>query len=160
MDRVFGKNDLIAAYVEARRNDHPHASFETYYKALFETLQNAFGIRMSHDAISSFDGKVFFVLFNQVVSSYIRLTARDGLLEGGLLETKIEGLGETGLSINQKREKIWDFRQQSVSLHLELLAQVFDLIWGPLERTVTDNDLKRLGFDLEPPNIADFWDEM
>jgi hypothetical protein len=157
---TFNKSDLIEAFIEAQRTDHPHKDFEQYHKRWFEVLQQAFGIEMSTQGIPSFDGKVFFLLFNQTCSSYLRLTARDGVLEGGLLEKKIEELGELGVKINQKREKIWDLERQNRETHLEILHNLFDVIWSSLEKTVTIKDLNALGFNLQKPEIHNYWGKL
>ena len=156
MQHVFDHSSLVWAYVESQRKDQPNLGFEIYYRELFRVLQRALHVDMSSSEIESFDGKVFFLLFKNVVSSYLKLTARDGVLEAGLLEVKIEQLGEIGERINQNRSRIHQLKQQSIEAHLELLNDTFPQIWKPLRQSVTRDELKQFGFDREPPNISDY----
>jgi hypothetical protein len=157
---VFDHSSLVLAYIESQRTDHPHVDFETYHQDLSQALQNAFGITMTRDGIESFDGKVFFMLFSGVVRSWLHLTARDGLLEAGLLERKIEELGDVGEKINQQRSQIYQLQQQGIAAHLELLNNIFHQIWKPTRIQVSRDELKEFGFNREPPNISDYWDEL
>jgi hypothetical protein len=160
MQDVFDHSSLVWACVESQRKDHPHLDFKTYHQELFHVLQKAFDVDMTSAGIESFDGKVFSMLFSGVVRSYLQITARDGVLEAGLLEVKIEQLGEVGEKINQNRSRIHELKQQSIEAHLELLNDTFPQIWKPLKPSVTRDELKQFGFDREPPNISDYWDEM
>jgi hypothetical protein len=99
-----------------------------------------------------------FLLFHQVVRSYLRLTSQDDFFEAGLLETKILNLGTLGTEINQKRDEIYHLKQNSIQTHLDLLDNVFDLIWPIKKPSVSNLDLSELGFDLEKPNISSYYD--
>jgi hypothetical protein len=161
MQDVFDHSSLVWTYIESQRADHPHLDFKTYYQDLSHALQQAFDIDMSFDGIKSSDGKAFFMmLFGGAVRSYLQITSRDGVLEAGLLEMKIEQLGATGKKINQHRSRIYELKQQSIEAHLELLNDAFPQIWKPIRQSVTRDELKQFGFDREPPNISDYWDEM
>jgi hypothetical protein len=160
MQHVFDHSSLVWAYIESERTDHPHLDFKTYHQDLSRVLQRTFDVSMTMEGIDNFNGKVFFMFFNQVVRSYLHVNARDGILEAGLLERKIEQLGATGEKINQHRSRIHELKQQSIEAHLELLNDTFRQIWKPLRQSVTRDELRQFGFDREPPNLSDYWDEM
>ena len=157
---VFDKSSLILAIIEVRRTDHPHKDFEVYHKRLLEVLQQAFHLEFSMDGIQKPGVKAIWFLFSQTVDSYLHPNARDGVLEGGLLEMQVERLNDVGQSINTKRSSIHELKQQSSRVHLELLNELFDVLWDFPEKPVTIDDLRALGFYLEKPQIQDYWDEM
>jgi hypothetical protein len=159
MQQVFDKSDLIKAYIEATRDDW-HPDFTNYHQKRFVALQKAFAIEMTNQGVLTFDETIYLLLFRNTINSYIRLSTGDGVLEGGLLEVKLMALQARGESINQKREQLWQLQKQSLQVHFDLLLELFPLIWGELETSVTLDDLRALGFDLLEPHISDDWDEI
>ena len=157
---VFDKSNLIEAIIEVRRTDHPHKDFEVCHKRLLEVLQRAFNLEFSMDGVQKSGVTAIWFLFSQTVDSYLHLNTRDGVLEAGLMEIQIERLNDVGQSINAKRSSIHELKQQSSRVHLELLNELFDVLWDFPEKPVTMDDLRALGFHLEKPQIQDYWDEM
>jgi hypothetical protein len=155
---VFNKSSLIEAFIEARRKDHPHKDFEDYHKKLLEVLQQAFGLELSMKGVQKSGVMAIWFLFSQTVDSYLRLNARSSLLDGSLMESQIERLADSGLSLNAKRTNLHELNKQSSRMHLELLNEIFDVLWKMPEKTVTVQDLNMLGFDLEKPEIQNYWD--
>jgi hypothetical protein len=157
---IFNKSSLIEAFIEAQRKDHPHKDFENYHKKFLEVLQQAFDLELSMAGIQHSEVKAIWFLFSQTVDSYLRLDAQGGLLDGSLMELQLERLPDAGQSINAKRTNLHELNQQSSSRHLELLNEIFDVLWKMPEKTVTVQDLNMLGFDLEKPEIQNYWDEL
>ena len=157
---VFDKSNLILAIIEVRRIDHPHKDFEVYHKRLLEVLQQAFHLEFSMDGVQKSGVTAIWFLFSQTVDSYLHLNTRDGVLEAGLMEIQIERLNDVGQSINAKRSSIHELKQQSSRVHLELLNELFDVLWDFPEKPVTIDNLRALGFHLEKAQIQDYWDEM
>ncbi len=157
---VFDKSSLIEAFIEARRKDHPHKDFEDYYKKLLEVLQQAFDLELSLTGIQHSGVRAIWFLFSQTVDSYLRVNARSSLLDGSLMESQIEHLADSGQSINAKRTSLHELNQQSSRWMLELLNEIFDVLWDFPEKNLTMDDLRVLGFDLEKPEIQNYWDEL
>lgn len=157
---VFDKSSLIEAFIEVRRKYHPHKDLEIYHNRLLEVLQQAFHLEFSMNGVQKPEVKAIWFLFSKTADSYLRLNSDDGLLEADLMEIQIERLNDVRQSINAKRSSIYELKQQSSRIHLELLNELFDVLWDFPEKTMTLDDLRALGFDLEKPQIQDYWDEM
>jgi hypothetical protein len=157
---VFNKSDLIESCAESRREDHWHEDFKTYYTQLLEVLQPAFGVEISFEDVRNPKVKAIWFEFSRVIKSHLRLTGRDGFLEGGLIESQIELLGSKGDQINVTRSSLWQLQEQSREQHLKLLDELFDVLWEPIHSTVTHENLKNLGFNLNKPQLQDYWDKM
>jgi hypothetical protein len=158
--KTYDQAALIEAYIAANRTDYLHEDFTTYYKALLATLEQAFGLLVSSQGIRRAEVRPLWLLFQSTMRSYLAIkTTRSGFLEAGLLEKRLDELGDEALPIRQAEQTISRLAEESRAAHLQLLADLFTVLFGPLEKVVTSADLQALGFDdSKEPSISDYWD--
>ena len=75
-------------------------------------------------------------------------------LEAGLIETQIERLNNLEQNINAKRSSIFEPTKQSSSIHLELLIEIFDVLWDLPEKLVTLHEVRVWGLISRNPKFG------
>jgi hypothetical protein len=159
-DKTYDQASLIEAYIAAQRTDYLHEDFTTYYKALLDALEQAFGMLVSSQAIRRAEVRPLWLLFQSTTHSYLSIkTTRSGFLEAGLIDKRFDELGDEALPIRQAEQTIMRLAEENRATHLQLLADLFTILFGPLEKVVTSAELLALGFDdSKEPSLSDYWD--
>lgn len=155
----YGYRELIQTYIQTQRNDHIHPDFKNYYTGLLTQLEQLFEVNFASPPSS---GHALWMLFRATVASYLSLrTPLSGFLEAGLLVRKIEALGSQGEHIFPRSRQIEEITQTSRELHLQLLSDLFECIYGKRDLVVTSQDLASRGFDIsKEPQVADYWESL
>ncbi|MCB9855906.1 MAG: hypothetical protein H6818_09495 [Phycisphaerales bacterium] len=153
---------LIDVYLLATR-EHIHKDIEEYYRELLRHLEAMFELRVvppfeSAQEIGS--RYVFVMLMRSVVRSYHQATTPTaGMLESGLLHSRIEDAGEDGQRVIELLKKIMQGYLDTKAAHVELVQTLFKMIHGEPTKVVTSHELRSQGFDdSKPPRPSDYWE--
>lgn len=161
LPRPYDYRAFIDAYVYSQRRDYVHPDFGKYYTSLLHALEKQFGIRLAHDPLSG-RKLALWSLFHNTVSSLLQIrTPWSDYLEAGLIVSTLESSGEAGRTVMEQSARIDQSVAQSESAHRGMLHALFVAIFGPVDRVVTSEDLRRDGFDdSKEPDLADYDDYM
>src|SRR5688572_4734311 len=159
LKRPYDYRELIEAYIYTQRKNFLHSDFEVYYASLLEILQEQFGIRLSHEGLTTRDQKVFWMLFQSTVRSLLQITNPwADFLDETLLVKKLEESGELGEIVNRASRAIGDANKASEAAHREMLSVLFQAIFGKCQRVVTSQELLAAGFDdSNEPDIVNYY---
>lgn len=132
----------------------------SYYPRLLSHLEESFGLRLSFDATEDFNKKVLFSLFQDTTLSYRDLRHPwSNYQEATLIIRKLEDAGTSGQRILHLSDKIREKTKDSAELHLQMLYELFQCIYGPINIVVTSQQLLAMGFDdSKEPKWWDFED--
>jgi hypothetical protein len=155
----YDYRELIQTYIQTQRNDRRHPAFKNYYTGLLTQLEQMFEVDFASPPSSQL---ALWRLFRTTVASYLSLrTPWSGFLEAGLIVQKIKDLGSQGEKIFLQSTQIEEGTQTSRELHLQLLSDLFECIYGKRDLVVTSQDLAARGFDTsKEPQAADYWEEI
>ena len=162
MSKRYEQKDLLDVYVKAQSRNHMHEDFSKYYKRHLAALEKAFGISISLAGVRNPGVKGLWFLFQGVLGSYLSIqTPWDNVLEDSLTNRIIdERLGEQGKRIRRLEADVGQAIQLSKAVHLELLGELFKVMWGPITRVVTSEELLQRGFDdSKEPQFKDYIDQ-
>ena len=151
----YDYRELIQTYIQTQRNDHRHPDFKNYYTELLTQLEQLFEVDFSSPPSSQ---RALWMLFRATIDSYLSLrTPWNRFLEAGLLVQKIEALGSEGEKIFTCSKQIEEVTQTSRELHLQLLSDLFECMYGKRDLVVTSQELTAIGFDpSKEPQITDY----
>jgi hypothetical protein len=149
---------LVQTYVESIRKDHLHEDFNAYFRALLKVLESIFEVEVAFDDLSGWMRGVW-MLFNATINSYLSIrTPWSGFLEVGRIPETLEQAGNEGKLVLQLGDEIESLSRQSSKAHLEMLYNLFIVMFGERDKVVTSKDLMALGFDdSDEPNRSDYW---
>jgi hypothetical protein len=154
-NQTYTYKSLIHTYINTHRQDFPHEDFTNYYVGLLAALENAFGI--------SFNGNktpkpVLWMLFRSTVTSYLQIRHPwSTFLEAGLLHIRLENAGDAGEHIKAYSRKLAKLADESRQLHMTMLDELFEMIYGKIDTVVTSEELRQAGFDDNAePKIEDY----
>lgn len=150
MNKEYGYKELLHVYIEAQRVRGAWVSEEvrSYYPRLLSHLEEAFGFRLSFDAVEDFDKKVLFSLFRNTAESYKDLrNPWSNYQEATLIIRKLEEAGVGGQRILDLSDEIREKTKENAELHLQMLYELFECIYGPTHTVVTSEQLLATGFD-------------
>lgn len=158
-DISYNYIELIHTYLQTQRNDHRHPDSKNYYTGLLTQLEQLFGVDFASPPPSQL---ALWMLFRATGASYLSLrTPGSGFLEGGLIVQKIEALGSQGEQMLSSLKQIEEITQTSRELHLQLLYDLFEGIYGKRDLVVTPQELAARGFDTsKAPQEADDWGDL
>ena len=153
----YGYRELIQTYIQTQRNNHIHPDFKNHYSGLLTQLEQLFEVDFASPPSS---GLALWILFQATIASYLSLrTPWSGFLEVGLIVKKIRDLGSQGEKILPQITQIEEVTQTSQELHLHLLSDLFECIYGKRDLVVTSQDLAARSFDTsKEPQAADYWE--
>lgn len=114
------------------------------------------------DGVSDPSARCLWMLFSAAVDSYLGLRSpRDGFLEDTLINGTIDRLGESGSQIREAETKLHTHIGECRDASIEMLTQLFIVLWGRIERPVSSADLMTSTFDdSKEPRLSDYYDEM
>lgn len=161
MSKRYEWKDLLDAYMKASRRHHIHEDFSKYYKAQRAALEQAFGVTISMNEVRDPSVRALWFPFQGTLASYLSIqTPWDNVLEDSLTNRVIdERLGERGKRIRRLESDVSQAIQLSKAMHLELLEELFNVLWGPINSAVTSEDLLQQGFDdSKEPQFSDYID--
>jgi hypothetical protein len=150
MDKEYTYKNLLDVFIETlyERGAWVEESVRDYYPQLLSHLEKAFGVSFAFDSIEDFSKKVLFMLFQSTVHSYKDLRHPwSNYQEATLLIKKLEDSGEAGKRILSLSDEIRAVTEASADLHLTMLYQLFECIYGPNNTVVTSEQLRVIGFD-------------
>lgn len=159
LKRPYDYKVLVEVYVRTQRKDYVHPDFAAYYQSLCAALEKQFEIRFSAQYFS--DSKaVLWMLFESTVGSLLQITTPwDGFLEASLIVSTLEKSGEAGKRIDHASQTILQATRESRQAHLEMLHELFTLMFGKTDVVVTSEQLAQVGFDdTQEPDITDYYD--
>jgi len=127
-------------------------------QAFTTSLQQAFQLWLSDLTAQDFFSPLgpLALVFKRGVQAVL---AQDtGIIEEGLLYTKLEQHGSTGPELLEQYISVRRAQDEVTQQALELLVAVVDAAWPNVPETVTSEDLLRLGFDdQQRPDPMDYW---
>jgi hypothetical protein len=146
---------LIQAHIDANRRYFVHEDFEKYYTGLFESLKVLFQINFTFRDFSgmenSFRRKNAEMLFRSTVSSYNHITEPWGAF--------LEGPAHLDDMWDKYGSKLFDLTRESQTIHLALLDELFQIMYGQVDKIVTSEMLLEIGFDYsKEPKMSDYDD--
>ncbi len=159
LKRPYDYRVLIEAYVYTERKTFLHPDFEVYYTSLLEALQKQFGIRLSHEGLTTVSQKVFWMLFRSTVRSLLQITSPwADFVDETLLVKKLEESPELEQLVNRASGAIIEANKSSEASHWEMLCALFQAIFGDCQRVVSSRELLAAGFDdSREPDIANYY---
>lgn len=163
MSKRYEWKDLLDAYIKAQRRHYVHEDFTKYYKGHLAALEEAFGVSVSVERVRNPGVRALWVPFQGALASFLSIrTPWDNVLEDSLTNRVIdERLGEQGKQIRRLEADVSQAIQLSKVVHLELLEELFNVLWGPITQVVTSEDLLKLGFDdSKEPQYLDYVDHL
>jgi hypothetical protein len=160
--KMYDERAVVLAYIDAQRPPYPHEDFRLFRQARLEALQRAYRISISMDGVTDPSARSLWILFSAAVDSYLGLRSpRDGFLEDSLINGTIDGLGESGSHLRQVEAKLHSHLRECRDASIEMLIQLFIVLWGRIEQPVSSADLRTLTFDdSKEPRLSDYYDEM
>lgn len=161
MSKQYEWKDLLEAYIKAQHRHYIHEDFSKYYKGHLAALEQAIGITITPDGVRNPNVRALWLPFQGALASYLSIqTPWDNVLEDGLTNRIIdERLGEQGKRIRKLETDVSQAIQLSKAVHLELLGELFNVLWGPITQVVTSEHLLKLGFDdSKEPQYLDYVD--
>ena len=158
LKRPYDYRVLIEAYIYTQRKNL-HSNFEVYYADLLEALQEQFGVRLSHEGLTTVPQKVFWMLFQSTVRSLLQITNPwADCLDESLLVIKLNESGELGRIVYRASGVIGEANKASEAAHREMLGVLFQAIFGECQRVVTSQELLVAGFDdSKEPDIVNYY---
>ncbi len=159
LKRPYDYKVLVEAYVRTQRKDYVHPDFAAYYQSLCAALEKQFEICFSNEYFSS-SRVALWMLFDSTVRSLLRITTPwDGFLEETLIVSTLQKSGDAGKRIDQASRTILQATKESRQAHLEMLHELFTLMFGKTDVSVTSEQLALAGFDdSQEPDITDYYD--
>lgn len=159
LKRPYDYKVLVEAYVRTQRKDYVHPDFAAYYQSLCAALEKQFDLRFSNEYFPDLRVAVW-MLFESTVGSLLRITTPwDGFLEASAIVSTLEKSGEAGKRIDQASQTIMQATRESRQAHLEMLHELFVLMFGKTDVVVTSEQLAQVGFDdSREPDITDYYD--
>jgi hypothetical protein len=156
----YDRTALIRAYLQANQPQYLHEDFKTYSTGLLTALQQAFGIVLSYDGVQNSGAGALWMLFRATAQSYLSIQSpRSHFIDDTLITVTLERLGEQGKQITALETTIQQAISTSATAHLDLLDELFVLLWGATDRLVTSDDLQQGGFDdTQEPKFSDYVD--
>ena len=151
-EREFGREELLAAWLEWKRWSREHPDLSTYLAARSRALSGAFGVDLD-EPTEGWDSRTTWHhgLFLTTSEDYNRVhnPFANYLEEGWESEFSDPHAARIRGAANRLLDAYW-------GLLLDLLASIWDL--GP-DRKVTAADLRQRGFDpgTPAPDPADHW---
>ena len=160
--KMYDERAVVLAYIDAQRPPYPHEDFRLFRRARLEALERAYRISISMDGVVDPSARSLWMLFSAAVDSYLGLRSpRDGFLEDSLINGTIDGLGESGSQIREVEAKLHTHLRECRDASIEMLTQLFIVLWGRIERPVSSADLRTSTFDdSKEPRLSDYYDEM
>src|SRR5689334_16572329 len=97
-------------------------------------------------------------LFHGTMRSYLSIkTPWSGFTDETLVVRQLDQAGQQGQAIFQLSNEIGDLAKRSKTLHLEMLYDLFRLMYGETDQVVTSEQLLATGFDdSKEPKISDY----
>ncbi|MBI4751893.1 MAG: hypothetical protein HY774_25695 [Acidobacteria bacterium] len=160
LKRPYDYKVLVEAYVRTQREDYVHPDFAAYYQSLCAVLEKQFEVRFSAEYFS--DSKAaLWMLFESTVGSLLRITTPwDAFLEETLIVSTLQKSGNAGKRIDQASQTILQATRESRQAHLEILHELFALMYSKTDVIITSEQLALVGFDdSQEPDIRDYYDD-
>lgn len=159
LKRPYDYKMLVEAYVRTQRKDYVHPDFAAYYQSFCAALEKQFEICFSPTHLSG-SNRVLWILFDSTVRSLLRITTPwDGFLEETLIVSTLQKSGDAGKRIDEASRTILQATRESRQAHLEMLHELFTLMFGKTDVSVTSEQLALAGFDdSQEPDITDYFD--
>lgn len=159
LNRPYDYRVFIETYIYTKHKGFLHSDFEVYYASLLEALQEQFGVRLSHEGLTTVPQKVFWMLFQSTVHSLLQITNPwANFLDETLLVKKLDESGELGRLVHRASGVIDEANKVSDAAHREVLCALFQAIFGECQRVVTSQDLLAAGFDdSKEPDIMNYY---
>lgn len=146
-ETVYTYKDLILLYIATNiePDKYAHIDFYNFKKNLLTNLETAFGVKLS---ATKTNNPALFMLFHATVRSFNSIrTPWSSFLEASLIIKKLEESGELGKKVLELTENIDELASSSMKAHEEMIDTLFEAIFGIIDKTVSSEDLKNLGFD-------------
>jgi hypothetical protein len=146
---------LMQACIDADRMDYVHEDFERYYKGLLESLKSLFQISFTSTDFAGKDERIrrisSLILFGASVRNYNAISHPwSGWLEGPLHVDDVW---------DKYGHKLLDLNRESKETVLALMDELFQIMYGRVDKIVTSEMLLEIGFDdSKEPKISDYYD--
>ena len=159
MPKTYDYKALIHTFINTRRTDFPHEDFTIYYVALLNALEDAFGITFVEKDIPD---RRLWMLFRSTLTSYLNIRHPwSGYLDGSGILIHLKSFGEAGEQIKTYSDQLFRRAEETRQIHLDMLYQLFEMIYGRIDTVITSDDLYQRGFDdSTEPQIPDYYDYM
>ncbi|MEO8610220.1 MAG: hypothetical protein ABI690_20160 [Chloroflexota bacterium] len=136
---------LVQTYIETKRKYHLHEDFKNYYARLLKHLEAIFKVEISPDKSRD---KALWMLFDATIRSYLQITHPwNYFLEDTLINARLEQQGERGEQIFALSNRLGELNDESKELHLQMLYDLFEIMFGKVDKVLTSKELKTGGFD-------------
>lgn len=154
MPKVYDYKDLVMAYIDANRRGYLHEDFKTYFQSRLPKLEEAFDIYFK-DAKKS-----LMMYFFSIVRSYNSIDY-PGMMEMGGVFSALSRAGNRGREVEKLQIDVFHKLEEARNMLLEMMYALFIVMFGETDKTVTSEDLLKLGFDeSKEPKERDYWDQM
>lgn len=155
---IYTREDLIQSVLDAQRYRSAEAVLADDMQGFNQALEAAFGT-----PLHEFSSAGFFtetgpqaLLFRRGVEAV--QAQESGVLEEGLLYSKLEEQGEPSKQLLQLYLSVAGARSEARRRAVELLLQIVAVVWPTASTQVTSADLLQHGFDdRQRPDPMDFW---
>ncbi|BCJ46493.1 hypothetical protein GCM10010168_61320 [Actinoplanes ianthinogenes] len=167
---TYGRAALLHAYVAAdggnglgdygSESESYDGALRAHHRAMLDGLQRLFAIELTFEGMPDQRARVLFMLFRSTAGSLNRLTTPwSGFLEAGLLHRHLDDTGDAGARVYEASHRIATRTDENRQDHLAILDDLLTVILGErAEARFTESDLRALGIDPQPPDVADFDD--
>ncbi|WP_216321701.1 hypothetical protein [Deinococcus aestuarii] len=155
---TYTREDLIRSYLDAERYKSAEGVLAEDTQGFTASLQRAFQVSLNSLENKNFSDPLWplALVFQQGVGAI--QAQESGILEGGLLLSKLETLGTGGQRVLEQYISLGQARYEVTQQALSLLTAVVEAVWPDAPKTVTSEDLLRLGFDdSQRPDPVDYW---
>ena len=136
---------LVQIYIETKRKYHLHDDFKNYYTSLLKHLEAIFKVEITREKSRD---KTLWLLFDATIRSYLQIIHPwNYFLEDSLIDARLEQQGEHGEHIFAMSNRIGELNDESKTLHLQMLYELFEIMFGKVDIILTSEQLKVGGFD-------------
>ncbi len=153
-DKQYDFKTLVQTYIETQRKYHFHDDFKDYYSSLLHKLEEIFQIKLSSRDCPD---TALWMLFAATVSSYLSIASPyDGFSEMGGIIIRLQKLNGLGSKILDEGQQIVKLAHVNQELHLQMLYDLFQAMYGKTDTIFTSDELRIHGFDdSTEPNMWD-----
>jgi hypothetical protein len=144
-NKQYDFKTLVQIYIETKRKHHLHEDFKNYYAGLLKHLEAIFKVEITVDKSRD---KTLWLLFDATIRSYLQIIHPwNYFLDDDAINVQLQKQGERGEQIFAMSNRLGEINDESKELHLQILYDLFEIMFGKVDMVMTSEQLKVGGFD-------------
>lgn len=157
--KIYDYKALVDAFYEAKHGEFNwvHPDIADYNRGFLTVLEAKFGLSLDFQLATGRRAALLHLFANSAKSLSAGEAPLSAYKEAGLFVTILENSGPAGQRFLESNAEIYLENEVGRDFHRQMLYDLFVIIFGEIETTITSEDLLAAGFDdSEKPNPFDY----